>query len=365
VLEEALLEFQEIHPNAKVATVALPKDQLLSAFIDAGNDGLGPGLLIADDAWIGDLVDAQLIRSISPDENLSRLFDSRTSALVQHQDQIFGIPLSLAPVALYYNEALVDELPEDLDDLLRQAAAGKAVGFVPRFEQAYWGIQAFGEGLFDADGQFTPAESGFLDWLQWLNAAQSEPGIILSVDDRSLRELFASGELGYYIAGPQELANIEALAEDENALAFAVAPLPQGPTGQAGPLLHAETVILYAHDSPQQAQIAEALARFLVNQQQSIRFMRELEHVPANPVIRVDQRIYPRVNGFAQQAQSAVVIPNEIPTETLFAAGDLAYASVLSGLSTPAEALCRFSRDVAVSLGPEAVDVRLPDGCEP
>ena len=109
----------------------------------------------------------------------------------------------------------------------------------------------------------------------------------------------------------------------------------------------------------------DALASFLVNQQQSIRFMRELEHVPANPVIRVDQRIYPRVNGFAQQAQSAVVIPNEIPTETLFAAGDLAYASVLSGLSTPAEALCRFSRDVAVSLGPEAVDVRLPDGCEP
>jgi ABC-type glycerol-3-phosphate transport system substrate-binding protein len=256
-------------------------------------------------------------------------------------------------------------LPEDLDDLLRQAADGKPVGFVPRFEQAYWGIQAFGEGLFDADGHFTPAESGFLDWLQWLNAAQSEPGVILSVDDRSLHELFASGELAYYIAGPQELANIEALVEDENALDFAVAPLPQGPAGQAGPLLHAETVLLYAHDSPQQAQIAEALARFLVNQQQSIRFMRELEHVPANPVIRVDQRIYPRVNGFAQQAQSAVVIPNEISTETLFAAGDLAYASVLSGLSTPAEALCRFSRDVAVSLGPEAVDVRLPDGCEP
>jgi hypothetical protein len=37
---------------------------------------------------------------------------------------------------------------------------------------------------------------------------------------------------------------------------------------------------------------------------------------------------------------------------------------VLSDLSTPAEALCQFSLDVAASLGPQAGDVQLPDGCE-
>ena len=364
VLEEALIEFQEIHPNAHVAAVALPSDEIVTEFIDAGNDGLGPGLLFADDARIGDLVDAGLIRPLSTDGSLSRLYDSRNTALSQYDGQLFGVPLSLAPAALYYNPALVDAPPESLDELLREAANGKPVGFVPRFEEAYWGIPAFGEGLFDEDGQFTPQESGFLEWLEWISEAQSEPGVILSVDRQSLRELFAAGEIAYYVAGPEEMALIQALVEEENSLDFAIAPLPEGPAGEAGPLLRAETILLYAHDSPQQAQIAEALALFLVNQQQSIRFMRELKHVPTNPNIRVDRRIYPRVNGFAQQVQSAVVIPNEIPSETLVEAGNLAYASVLADLASPAEAMCRFSRDVIASLGPEAVNVRLPDDCE-
>ena len=364
VLDEALAEFQVIHPDARVATVALPEDEILDEFIDAGNDGLGPGMLLADDAWIGDLVEKGLIRPLSPDESLDSFYDSRNRTLVQYDGQLYGIPLSLAPEALYYNTALVDTLPENLDGLLQEAADGKPVGFVPRFEEAYWGIQAFGEGLFDSDGHFQPAESGFLDWLAWLHQAQSEPGVVLSVDDQSLRELFASGRLAYYIAGPQERELIQALVDEENPLDFAVAPLPEGPAGKAGPLLNAETILLYAYDSPQQARIAEALALFLVNQQQSIRFMRELKRVPANPAVRVDQHIYPRVSGFAQQARSAVAIPNEIPANTLKEAGDLAYASVLSDLSTPAEALCQFSLDVAASLGPQAGDVQLPDGCE-
>ncbi len=364
VLEEALAEFQEIHPHAQIATVALPEDEILSEFIDAGNDGLGPGLLLADDDWIGDLAAAGLIRPLSPDETIDTLYNPRNRTLVQYGDQLYGIPLSSAPAALYYNTALVETPPENLDDLLRESADGKSVGFVPRFEEAYWGIQAFGDGLFDGDGHFQPAESGFLQWLEWLYEAQSEPGVVLSVDDQSLRELFVSGQLAYYIAGPQEIALIEELVDEENPLDFAVAPLPGGPAGEAGPLLNAETILLYAYDSPQQARIAEALAFFLVNQQQSIRFMRELRRVPANLAVRVDERIYPRVSGFARQARSAVAVPNEIPAETLNEAGDLAFASVLSDLSTPAEALCQFSLYVTASLGSQADDVQLPEGCE-
>jgi hypothetical protein len=92
--------------------------------------------------------------------------------------------------------------------------------------------------------------------------------------------------------------------------------------------------------------------------------MRELDRVPANPSVDVDRRIYPIVNGFTRQAKTAVVLPNEIPTDPLVAAGDRAYASVLSGILTPTEAVCRFGQEVAEFQGYTTADTSLPEGCD-
>ncbi len=364
VLEEALAQFQEIHPNVRIVPVALPTDQILDEFNKSGIDGLGPALLIGNDSWIGELANTGLIRPLMPKENGFSVFNSRNRALTQNQDQIFGVPLSLAPNALYYNKRLVSEPPRTLDKLLLDAAAGNQVAFVPRFEQAYWGIQAFGEGLFDTQDHFTLAESGFTEWLSWLNEAQLAPGVILNVDDDSLLELFTSGQVAYYVAGPEKQALMMSEIDEEVPFEYGVVPLPDGPHGPAGPLLPAETILLYAFTSSEQTRIADALAAFLVNQQQSIRFMRELGRVPANPSVRVDQRIYPIVNGFAQQAETAVVIPNEITSDPLVSAGDRAYVRVLSGALSPEEAVCEFGLEVAAFQGYTAADMSLPQGCE-
>lgn len=364
ILGDALAEFQELHPDVRVIPVALPEDHILEEFMTAGNDGLGPDVLIGTNSWIGELVNAGLIRPLNPDRDRSNLFDSRNIALTQYEDQIYGTPQFLAPRALYYNKGLAASPPGDLDELLADAAAGNRVAFVPRFEEAYWGIQTFGEGLFDDQGRFTLAESGFTEWLAWLDEAQGSPGVILNVDDRSLLELFATGEIAYYVAGPGKLDDIDALLDEEDPLAYGVVPLPSGPNGPPGPLLPAETILLYAFTSDAQTDVADALASFLVNQQQSIRFMRELDRVPANPAIAVDPRIYPIVNGFTRQADTAVVIPNEVPTDPLAAAGDRAYVSVLSGVLTPAEAVCQFGREVATFQVFSTIDMSLPEGCE-
>ena len=365
VLEEVLAQFQEIHPNVRIISIALPEDHILEEYIQSGDAGLGPGLLIGNDSWIGELVNTGLIRPVSVDETNSALFNSRNRALTQYQDQVFGVPLFLAPRALYYNKILVTEPPGTLDELLQEAADGNQVAFVPRFEEAYWGIQTFGEGLFDAQDRFTLAESGFTEWLSWLDEAQRAPGVILNVDDDSLLELFTSGQVAYYVAGPEKQALMATKMDEENFFDFGVAPLPGGPLDAAGPLLPAETILLYAFTSPEQTRIANALAVFLVNQQQSIHFMREIDRVPANPLVVVDPRIYPIVNGFAKQARTAVVLPNEIPTDPLVAAGDRAYVSALSGVLSPAEAVCRFGQEVAAFQGYTAVDMSLPEGCEP
>ncbi len=363
VLEAALDEFQEIHPDVRITAVALPKEQLLDSLYDAGTDGLGPDLFLGQDSWIGELVENRVIRPLAKASTLEREMDYRNFALTRYNGKQYGLPLSLAPHALYYNKTIVTQPPTTLDELLAEAAAGHRVAFVPRFEEAYWGIQAFGEGLFDDQSNFTLTQSGFIEWLTWLDDAQRASGVILNIDDESLLELFVTGEIVYYVATPEKQTRIEAMLPEDTTFEYGVAPLPTGPNGLAGPLLPAETIMLYTHSSGNQAKIASELAIFLTNQQQSIRFMRDLSIVPANTAVQVDIRIYPNVFGFSQQAKTAVVIPNEIPSTPLKTAGDRAYVSVLSGILTPAEAVCRFGREVIAIEGYAPIKISLPEGC--
>jgi maltose-binding protein MalE len=364
ILEETLDQFQEIHPDVQIITTAFPYNQILAEFIVAGEEGLGPTLLLGTDSWISDLADAGLIRALSPELAALDLFNRRNLALTQYHDQQYGIPLALAPRALYYNKSLVSAPPTTLDELLQEAAAGHSVAFVPRFTQAYWGIQAFGTGLFDDQGHFTLAESGFSEWLSWLNEAQNAPGVILNVDDPSLLSLFASGQVAYYVAGPEVQAQITSLMDDENPFEMGVAPLPGLPEAPAGPLLSAEVIMFYTYGSDEELAIARELAVFLVNQQQSIRFLRELDRVPANPDVRVDPRVYANVFGFAQQSRTAVVIPNAISADLVVEAGNRAYANVLSDALTPAEAVCNFGREVAELQRYTETTMSVPEECD-
>lgn len=363
VLDDALVQFQEIHPQVHISTVALPRDQILKEFYRVGNDGLGPGVLIGDDSWISELANSGLIRSFSIEEFPSTFFNTRNRNLTRYQDQIYGVPMLLAPYALYYNQDLVTTPPESLEALLSEAAEGRQVAFVPRFAEAYWGIQTFGTGLFDNEGRFTLAESGFTEWLNWLDDSQQAPGVILNVDNESLLDLFASGKIAYYVAGPGSQQTILDKMDEKNPFEISVVPLPQGPAGSAGPVLTAESIFFYAYASESQKDVANVLASFLVNQQQSIRFLREMDAIPANPSVRVDNRIYPIPNGFTRQARTAVVIDNEIPADPFVSAGNRAYITVLSGASTAEEAVCQFGLDMAEIMSYSAEDMDLPEGC--
>lgn len=360
VLDQALAEFREANPQVTIVELALPFDELLDQFTQSANEGTGPDLLLGPAAWIGNLADAGLIRSLEVGEGSDLNLDSRNTRLVAYQSQVYGVPLSLGPKALYFNQSLVDRPATTLNELLEHAAAGQEVAFVPRFEAAHWGIQAFGQGLFDPDGALNLADSGFVEWLAWLKEAQKKPGVILNADDEALRQLFAEGRIAYYVGGPEQQAFLkQTMGEDM----LGVTRLPGGPTRPAGPLLPAETALFYTFSSDGQARIALALARFLSNQQQSIRFMRELDRVPANRQVNVDPRIYPTVSGFARQANTAVILPNELDRDQFYAAGDRAYASALTGLQTPAEAVCRFGQEVAAFQNQSAEEIILPAGC--
>lgn len=362
VLVQALNDFLEVNPGVEITRLAIPPETILAEFEHAVAEGLGPDLIIGASDWIRSLAAQSYLRPVESIGINQRNYPGRIEQAVQYRDVLYGVPGFLEPQALYFNRQQVSIPAANLDELLLQTADGRQIGFVPRFQPAYWGIRTFGEGLFDAEGNFTLATSGFTEWLTWLAANQNDPNIILSVDDASLLELFAQGQITYFIAGPEKQAELKRrLGVDK----LGVTILPSGPAGAAAPLLPIESMLLNGYSSANQTMIAETLAEYLTNQQQSIRFMRDLDRVPANPSAGVDSRLYPTVDGFARQAFTGVTLPDQINLQAITESGDRAYANVLSGTLTPEEAVCRFGLEIVAATDFSGVKVDLPEGCEP
>ena len=362
VLDQILQQFTAIHPGVTIITAVIPPDELRQRYESTVPQGLGPNLLIGRAEWIPDLAEQGLIADYGEDTLAS--FNFLTPAVralrLQNSDGLYGLPLSVSTNVLYYNISLVNRPAPTLDELWAQAADGHVVAIPTTFTDAYWGIHAFGEELFDDNGHLTLAESGFLPWLNTLKESQEIPNVVLSRDVAALQQLFSSERAAYYIGRPEEMAVLqEALGE----LAVGVAPLPTGPVGSSRSLLSVEALMLNTASSAKQTVVALEIARFLTNQEQSTQLMRQAGHIPANRRVDINRQIYPAMSGFALQARIAVTLPNHLPVQAIIDLGDLAYANVLSGLLTPLEAICDFGRGI-IEIAPDwATESTLPPTC--
>lgn len=360
VLDEILASFSEIYPDVTIVSAAVPPAELRQQYRDTAELGLGPDLLIAPNDWVHGLADEGLIEEISSEAVDTDLYLSTAVESLRYQDKVYGLPLSLRPVALYYNADLLadEEMPVQpaatLEELLAQAAAGHRVALNTGFDQAFWGIQAFGGRLFDENGRVVLDQGGFANWLSWLKNAQEAPGMILDRDDETLRTLFLEENATYYTAGPEALATLrETLGET----AVGVAPLPAGPNGPAGPLLKTEALLFSHASSSHQKRLALELARFLANAEQNAVLMRETGRVPANRRVRVDANAFPAIAGFAAQARTAVPLTNLPQLEMVRELGDDIYRQVLLGVVDVTEATYEITNRVNESHGFATVEL--------
>lgn len=360
VLNQILQQYQEIHPQTRIISVMVPAAEMQQRYQETADLGLGPDLFIGSSDWVRDLADAGLIRGLERGDWGGNDYLAAAALALRYQEQLYGLPLSLQPVALFYNPRLVAAPAATLDEWLQQAEAGQRIALSPRFRQMYWGIGAFGDVLFNTAAQFELRDSGFTAWLDWLKTAQESPGVIMLRDETTLQNLFIEEQVAYYVARPDV---IPALTAAMDAGKLAVAPLPSLPGRRATPLLRVDAVMLNTASSQRQQRLALSVAQFLTNPEQSLILLRDAGRVPANRQVRVDARVYPLLAGFVTQSQSAVVIPNWVDLPAFTALGDAVYNNVLSGVLAPAAAVCQFGLDVALAQSIPLTEFTLPERC--
>lgn len=351
VLDELLKKFMVVYPDIQVIHAAFPPETLTDEFSAQARLGLGADMVILPSNTVLTLAQSGLIQAVDSRVDTSTYLSAALHTL-RYDGRLHGLPLSLRTSALYYNRALVTAPPKTLQALLDQAADGKSVGLSTGFYGAFWGIQAFGGQMFDAEGRVILNQGGFANWLGWLKKAQNAPNVILTNDPETLRALFIKGQLAYYADSSEALCSLQKTL-GENVVG--VAPFPAGTPNQSGPILETEALLLNAASSHEQTELALRLAQFLTNFEQQSELIRQLRRVPANSRVWVDPRIYPAVAGFAAQARTAVALPNLPQAAEIETAGNDAYIQALSGVFDPQKAAKVLTEQVNSRYGLETI----------
>lgn len=360
VLNELLARFATIYPENVVIQQGFSAEELLAQFRQQAQRGLGPDLVIINGRALRELAHAGLIQDLSPYAIDTSVYLSTALQTLRYQDRLYGLPLSLHTIALYYNKNLITEPPTTLTALLEQAADSHSIALNTSFYGAFWGIQSFGSDVFDRTGRVVLDQGGFANWLAWLKKAQNLPNIILSNDPKTLEALFVQGRVACYAAGSDRLFDLQqALGE----AAVGVSPLPEGPHNPSGPMLETETLLFNAASSRQQTERALRLAQFLTTIEQQTALIRQAGRVPANSRVWVDSRIYPAVAGFAAQARTAVALPNLPQIVDLQELGNDAYIQTLSGVLAPQQAAANLTQQVNAAYHLAASDPLTPTAC--
>ena len=313
-------------PGVFVDLTEIPLSKLQKGYQDATLQGRPPDLLLGPHTWIQPLASDGHIQDLGRmmDPALMQQYEPRAQSAIRFQGVPYGLPVALHLTALFYNAEQVADPARTLDDLRNQASTELAVGLPLSFENAFWGIPAFGSILTNDGERLILAAEDLVAWLAWLQSVQSHPGMILDSTPSRLKTLFIQREMAY-LAGPDSWLNEldAALGQDH----LRVIPLPAGSGGESGPLLQVDTLMLNPNENEMQTQLAYEFAIYVAGVEGQNQLMAQTGHIPVN--VNVDTGPFAAVAGFLEQAKTSLLVSPSFQSKTIFEAGNRLYQDAL------------------------------------
>jgi ABC-type glycerol-3-phosphate transport system substrate-binding protein len=361
ILENAVDSFASINDSLifveSTSDVPIDLSEQLSA-------GLGPDIIIGlPYAEIIPLAEAGLIRDLSGyDIDTSSYLPEHLRALT-YGGKLYGLPFMANSQVLFYNKTLVAESPTTLSELLEEADRGNAVAIPVSFQDAFWGIPAFGGRLFSDEGDVDPTPESYKAWFDWLRSAQAQTGIVTDTDPELLTEKFVNSEVAYLIAFIEQYRQLdEGLGENQ----LGVAPLPgvltrpdaENPEDQvlqrAGSLLPLETIVFNQASDEEYLEMSLQLAEFLNNPAlQRKMLVANVQRAPTNISVFVRQDLSEAGNAVMRQSRTGITIPLDrlVEFETFSDNADAVYLELLEGGAEPEETTAQLIHLLSTTFG--------------
>lgn len=217
-LETIADEFNAQSGDTKIKLVSVPYDAFADKITNAIPNGNGPDLFIFAHDRIGDWVAAELIEPIEyfVDEDLAKRFAFDALAAMAYRGSLYGLPLAVKSVVMFYRTDLVAEPPTTTDEMIAWGQefmkGGDRFGLVYQNTDLYghapW-LHGFGARLFDDDGNLTLVTPQATAALNFARELTGKNGIVPpEVTGTMAATLFNEGKAGLAISGPWFVADI-------------------------------------------------------------------------------------------------------------------------------------------------------------
>ena len=271
---------------------------------------------------------------------------------LRYEGQLWGVPMAVKSLALYYNKDLVPVAPATMSELLEVGrAAGRERTLIYEAGEFYYHgpfLHAFGGEALGPSGEVALDTEAVARSLTWVRTLTSSGDLPLEADGAMVSTLFNQGEVPFAISGPWFLGQIR----DVN---HGVAPLPVlDETGTPlRPFLTVEALFRAARSDASDEAI-QIVIEAVTGREGAVLRAVEGRQVPALIAARDEPEVSsdPVLSTFAAQAEVAVPMPNRPEMSVVWEPANRALRSVLSGSRRAEPALERAQCEVEGYLEP-------------
>jgi len=339
-------------PGPRIALVSVPHEALSDKLTSAIPNGNGPDLFIyPGHDRIGDWVAGGLIEPVEyfVSEALADRFAYDAIAAMAYQGSLYGLPLAVKSVALYYRTDRIERPPATTDELIalgRRLTGGGRFALVydnaDLYGHAAW-LHGFGGRLFDERGRVRIAGPEAVAAARFAAELGGPGGIVPpGMTGQMVSTLFNEGVAAMAISGPWLLAELD------DGVPLAIAPLPVvSATGRpAAPFFGAEGVYMSSRARDKDGAF-RAMAALAGDASAIARARRARQVVPNLAAYREpDIGSDPVLAAFKAQAERSVPMPATPAMRVVWTPYETALQKIIGQGADPAGALAAAEREI-------------------
>jgi arabinogalactan oligomer/maltooligosaccharide transport system substrate-binding protein len=322
-----------------------------------GPAGIGADVFNAAHDHVGAMVTSGLIYdNYYAEEYKERFLESAVTAVSAKDEEefkMYGFPLNIEGVALFYNKDLLDEMgfkpAETMDELLAQSKAFMdkkkgSYGFMIEPGNFYL-IHGFAAGYGDyifGDNNTDPSDVGLNNEgsLKTANLMERIRDEILPMKKEDITadvitSHFNEGKLLYYLSGPWAVKGHE-----EAGVNFGVTTLPKLENGEV-PQTFTGTKGYYVNAYSKYPQAATLLAKFATSDEMLLKRYELTGQLPASIGLIENKKIKSNElnTAFLEQAKYSIPMPNITEMQTVWGGMEVAYTAIWNNAAEPQASL--------------------------
>lgn len=338
------------HPDQRLEVVGVPYGAFADKLTSAIPGGNGPDLFIYPQDRIGDWAEAGVIEPIEfwVDDARADRFSDESVAAMAYNGSLWGLPIAVKSLVLYYRSDLVAVPPRTTDELIAltptmKARSGYALAYanVDLYGHAPW-LFGHGGAVLDERGALaiaTPEAAAAMAFARGLVVQGTTPP---SAEGPLVATLFNEGKAATVISGPWFVSDIAA------GVPWKVAPLPiVSATGRhASPFLGADGILMSAraHDKDAAFAVMDALTSDVAAIERA-KLARQLVpnvHAYEDAEVAADEVLI----AFRAQLAHTVAMPKGAAMRMVWTPYKTALGEVITGRAEPGAQLLAVERKV-------------------